>query len=58
VVVKPGASVSPGDLRAHCLESLPLVRTPRELRFVPALPKTSSGKIARAELAKALTANA
>jgi long-chain acyl-CoA synthetase len=56
VVVKPGASVSPGDLRAHCLESLPLVRTPRELRFVPALPKTSSGKIARAELAKAFTA--
>jgi acyl-CoA synthetase (AMP-forming)/AMP-acid ligase II len=51
VVLKEGAEITPGDLRAHCLKSLPLVRTPREVRFVKSLPKTSSGKIARAALA-------
>jgi long-chain acyl-CoA synthetase len=50
VVVKAGAEVGAGDLRTHCLKSLPLVRTPREVRFVAAIPKTSSGKIRRAEL--------
>jgi acyl-CoA synthetase (AMP-forming)/AMP-acid ligase II len=52
VVLANGAQVAPGDLRSHCLKSLPLVRTPREVRFVPALPKTASGKVMRAVLPK------
>jgi acyl-CoA synthetase (AMP-forming)/AMP-acid ligase II len=51
VVLKAGAQITPGDLRAHCLKSLSFVRTPREVRFLATLPKTSSGKIARAALA-------
>jgi acyl-CoA synthetase (AMP-forming)/AMP-acid ligase II len=50
VTVKAGAIITLGDLRAHCLKSLSFVRTPREVRFVAALPKTASGKIARAAL--------
>ncbi|HXU02664.1 MAG TPA: class I adenylate-forming enzyme family protein [Polyangia bacterium] len=50
VVLKPGAGPSAGDIRQHCLKSLPLVRTPREVRFVVTLPKTASGKVMRAEL--------
>ena len=55
VVLKEGAVVTPADLRAHCLKSLPLVRTPREFRFVPSLPKTASGKVRRAALAELFT---
>jgi acyl-CoA synthetase (AMP-forming)/AMP-acid ligase II len=50
VTVKEGATIVLGDLRAHCLKSLPFVRTPREVRFVKAIPKTASGKIVRASL--------
>jgi acyl-CoA synthetase (AMP-forming)/AMP-acid ligase II len=50
VTVKEGATIVLGDLRAHCLKSLPFVRTPREVRFVKSLPKTASGKIVRASL--------
>jgi acyl-CoA synthetase (AMP-forming)/AMP-acid ligase II len=50
VIVKDGTTVTLGDLRAHCLKSLSFVRVPREVRFVKSLPKTASGKIARAAL--------
>lgn len=52
VVARDGVRPAAGDLRAHCLKLLPLVRTPREVRFVTAIPKTSSGKIMRVELKK------
>ena len=52
VVAKPGADLDPRELRAHCLKSLPLVRTPREVRVVMIVPKTSSGKLQRVGLAK------
>src|SRR5262249_35541 len=47
VVLKPGASIDADALRTHCLKFLPLVRTPREIRFSHGLPKTESGKINR-----------
>lgn len=47
VVLKPGASIEADALRTHCLKFLPLVRTPREIRFSQGLPKTESGKINR-----------
>jgi acyl-coenzyme A synthetase/AMP-(fatty) acid ligase len=55
LVIAEGAEVTLSSVRTHCLRSLPLVRTPREVRIVKALPKTSSGKIARAALAKAFS---
>jgi acyl-CoA synthetase (AMP-forming)/AMP-acid ligase II len=51
VVPLPDSSLTREELRMHCLKSLPFVRTPREIRFVDQLPKTSSGKIDRARLA-------
>jgi fatty-acyl-CoA synthase len=50
VVLQPELSLRFEDLRSHCLKSLPLVRIPREMRFSEGLPKTGSGKIARASL--------
>jgi acyl-CoA synthetase (AMP-forming)/AMP-acid ligase II len=47
VVLEPGATVEADELRTYCLKSLPLVRTPREIRFSDGLPKTESGKIDR-----------
>jgi long-chain acyl-CoA synthetase len=47
VVLQPEATVAAEELRSYCLRSLPLVRTPREIRFSDALPKTESGKIDR-----------
>jgi acyl-CoA synthetase (AMP-forming)/AMP-acid ligase II len=58
VTVKDGATVTLSDLRSHCLKSLSFVRTPRDVRIVAALPKTSSGKIARAALPAAFAAAA
>jgi long-chain acyl-CoA synthetase len=51
VVLHPGANVKTEDLRTHCLQFLPLVRVPREIRFSDGLPKTSSGKTDRSRLA-------
>jgi sulfoacetate-CoA ligase len=50
IVVKPGASCSEDELRAHCLRTLGRYKTPRYLRFVPALPKGPSGKVQRLKL--------
>jgi long-chain acyl-CoA synthetase len=47
VVLETGASVEADELRTYCLQFLPLVRTPREIRFLDGLPKTESGKIDR-----------
>ena len=48
VVAAPG--LDPAELRSHCLRWLPFVRTPREIRLVEAMPKTSTGKIDRRRL--------
>jgi len=50
VVVKPGASCSEDDLRAHCLRTLGRYKSPRYLRLVDQLPKGPSGKVQRLRL--------
>lgn len=50
VVVKPGASLTEDDLRAHCAKTLGRYKSPRYLRFVDALPKGASGKVQRLKL--------
>ena len=50
VVMKPGASCSEDELRAHCLQALGRYKSPRYLRVVGELPKGPSGKVQRLKL--------
>jgi acyl-CoA synthetase (AMP-forming)/AMP-acid ligase II len=43
---------SRSELKAHCLQSLPFVRVPKEFLFLDELPKTGSGKVSRGALKK------
>jgi fatty-acyl-CoA synthase len=45
VVLKPGASVTAGELRAFCRERLAHFKTPHDFTFASELPKTATGKI-------------
>jgi acyl-CoA synthetase (AMP-forming)/AMP-acid ligase II len=49
VPTRPGA-IAADDVRSHCLKRLPNYKVPEHVRFLPALPKTSNGKVAKAEL--------
>jgi long-chain acyl-CoA synthetase len=53
VVLKPGAHCDAAELREHCQAHLGRYKTPRELRFVVALPKGPSGKVQRLKLVEA-----
>jgi long-chain acyl-CoA synthetase len=55
VVLKPGAQCDIEGLRAHCHAQLGRYKTPREFRFVEALPKGPSGKVQRRKLLDAQT---
>jgi acyl-CoA synthetase (AMP-forming)/AMP-acid ligase II len=50
VVLREGAVPHPEGLRAHCRERLAGFKVPRGVRFVEELPRTSSGKVAKARL--------
>ena len=50
VVTRPGQQCSAEELRSYCLGVLGAYKTPRELRFVDALPKGPSGKVQRLKL--------
>ena len=52
VVLKPGASASADDLRAHCDRYLAPFKRPKEIEFRESLPKTLIGKTLRRELAR------
>jgi fatty-acyl-CoA synthase len=51
VVLRPGASPSPESLIAFCEGRLARYKTPRSVRFLDALPRTSPGKVDRRALA-------
>jgi long-chain acyl-CoA synthetase len=50
VVLKPGTDVDARTLQTFCRDHLAPYKTPRDVRFVPDLPKTSTGKIRRRAL--------
>ncbi|MFF5976295.1 class I adenylate-forming enzyme family protein [Streptomyces sp. NPDC012769] len=50
VSLRPGASVAPEELSAHCARRLAAYKYPREVEILPELPKTTSGKILRRDL--------
>lgn len=50
VVLKPGAAASEEELVRWCRGEMAVYKAPRRVRFVPALPKTGSGKILKRAL--------
>jgi long-chain acyl-CoA synthetase len=50
VVLKPGATATEEQIIDHCRPHLAAYKLPRSVRFVPDLPKTSTGKVMRREL--------
>ena len=50
VVLRPGATATQDEIIDHCRPHLAAYKRPRSVRFVPDLPKTSTGKIMRREL--------
>ncbi len=56
IVLRSGAAATPEAIREFVRERLAPHKVPREVRFVPALPRTGSGKIDRSVLREAATA--
>ncbi|GAB3324440.1 hypothetical protein GCM10027451_48810 [Geodermatophilus aquaeductus] len=50
VSLKPGSSVTPDELIAHCKQRMAAYKYPRSVELVDELPKTVTGKILRREL--------
>ena len=50
IVLKPGASASETDIVEFCRANLAGHKKPRMVKFMDAMPRTSIGKIAKAEL--------
>jgi len=50
VTLKTGAEASAEDVIAFCQERLAKFKCPRDVRFLPSLPKSPIGKILRKEL--------
>jgi fatty-acyl-CoA synthase len=50
VVPIPSAAVTESELKAHVHERLARFKTPRDIVFVPSLPRTATGKVVRSEL--------
>ncbi len=50
VVLRPGAAATEAELIEFCKPHLAAYKLPRSIRFVPDLPKTSTGKIMRRAL--------
>lgn len=50
VVARPGSDLTPAAILAHCRAHLPIAKVPRHVHLRESLPRTASGKIARAAL--------
>ena len=50
VVLKPGATATAQELKAHCRAHLARFKVPREFHFRESLPKGTTGKILKTEL--------
>jgi long-chain acyl-CoA synthetase len=52
VVLKPGATATADDIRAHCEKHLAPFKRPKEIEFRDSLPKTLIGKTLRRQLSQ------
>jgi fatty-acyl-CoA synthase len=50
IVLKPGASTTAADIIDHVQQQIARYKAPRDVEFVTALPKTSTGKVQKYEL--------
>ncbi|HEY6792334.1 MAG TPA: long-chain fatty acid--CoA ligase, partial [Trebonia sp.] len=50
VILKPGATITPGELVAWSKENMAAYKYPRTVVIVDALPMTATGKILKREL--------
>jgi acyl-CoA synthetase (AMP-forming)/AMP-acid ligase II len=50
VVLKPGLNATAEELISFCKESIARYKAPKSIEFLPALPKTGSGKIEKKKL--------
>jgi fatty-acyl-CoA synthase len=45
IAVKPGQTLTPAEIHAHCAANLARFKCPRLIEFVDALPRNATGKI-------------
>ena len=50
VVLRPGASATAEDIRAHCARVLADYKVPRRIELADALPRNATGKVLKAEV--------
>ncbi len=50
VVLRPGARLSEAEVIAHCRDHLAHYKAPKSVSFLPTLPRTPNGKIAKERL--------
>jgi len=56
IVVEPGSTVDPEEVRDHCREQLAAYKVPRRVVVVDELPRSLIGKVLRREVRDALIA--
>ena len=56
VAVKPGHTLTPDEIHAHCQANLARFKCPRLIEFVDALPRNATGKIHKPTLRKTFNA--
>ena len=50
IVCKPGVTLTKEEVQSFCRENMPSYRMPREIEFLPELPKNATGKVLVSEL--------
>ena len=50
VVLRPGAAITPAQIRNHCLDRAPAFMAPRYIELLPSLPKTPTQKVEKFRL--------
>ena len=50
LVLKPGESLEPDDVIAHCLKKLAKFKVPQSVSFIDALPRNATGKVLKRTL--------